>query len=360
MALTLFTRLNPASGIPFHVQLARQVEQAVATGALLPGESLPGIRPLAARLVVHPSAVARAYEALALDGVVSITPDAGGAIVQSAAVHEPRRRTIDDLALENRRLSQEIAAEVAERIRRTRELHVATEVQRRLLPQERPAVLGVDYAGASRAALGVGGDYYDFVARSSNGLAITIADVAGKGTPAALLMAALRGYWRAVLDERVADLAEAIGNLNRLVCESSAANRYATFFAAEYDALTRRLTYVNAGHLPPFVFRTTNPGDALRLDPSGPVVGFLPDCSYAARSIQLECGDILLMVTDGITEANAGSDVEWGESRLAELIQSNSALPASDLVALVMSRVDDFVGSASQYDDMTVVAMRVS
>jgi sigma-B regulation protein RsbU (phosphoserine phosphatase) len=179
------------------------------------------------------------------------------------------------LALENGRLTAAVAVEVAARTKQTRDIEIARDVQQRLFPQEYPPIHGLDYAGACRAALGVGGDYYDFIFLSKTQLGIAIGDVSGKGIPASLLMATLRAYLRgAQTIHHQADLTELMRNLNKLVYESSDANRYATFFYGELDTTSRAFTYVNAGHNAPMVFRETDGGrDVLRLDTGGPVIG---------------------------------------------------------------------------------------
>jgi len=261
MTMTMIRRPNPSSGVPVYLQLMEQVKDALATGAIRPGEPLPGIRPLAEELVMNPNTVARAYRALEQEGVITPRHRAGAA---SAFTHElagpsrppVHRRSASELALENSRLTAQVAAEVADRVERTRELELAREVQERLFPQTCPPIAGLDYAGACRPALGVGGDYYDFIRLSDTELGIAIGDVSGKGIPAALLMATLRAYLHGQTRHRVTDLAEVAVNLNRLVYECSSANRYATFFYAQYDSTTRLLEYVNAGHNPPLIFGT--------------------------------------------------------------------------------------------------------
>jgi sigma-B regulation protein RsbU (phosphoserine phosphatase) len=136
---------------------------------------------------------------------------------------------------------------------------------------------GIEYAGACRPALGVGGDYYDFIGLSETTLGIAIGDVSGKGIPAALLMATLRAYLRAQTIQGDSDLAAMMANLNQLVYESSAANRYATFFYGEYDAASGLLKYVNGGHNPPMLFKKA--GGVVRLDVGGPVIGLIPGCA---------------------------------------------------------------------------------
>src|SRR5205085_5366660 len=208
------------------------------------------------------------------------------------------------LAHENGRLTEAIKAEVAAREKHKRELEIAHDVQQRLFPQEYPPIPGLEYAGACRPALGVGGDYYDFISLSNSVLGIAIGDVSGKGMPAALLMATLRAYLRGQTTHRQADLTTVMENLNRLVYESSAANRYATFFYAEFDAASRAPNYVNAGHNPPMLVRQPGGcGEMMRLDTGGPVIGLMEDCVYRQGHVVLEPGDVLVAYTDGISEA---------------------------------------------------------
>jgi sigma-B regulation protein RsbU (phosphoserine phosphatase) len=283
------------------------------------------------------------------------------------------------LALENSRLTAEIAAEVAKREKARRELEIAREVQERLFPQEYPPIPGLDYAGACRPALGVGGDYYDFIRISDTELGIAIGDVSGKGIPAALLMATLRAYLRGqtirgaqesrvrelALSEgsigrlegpRVPNLALLMMNLNELVYESSASNRYATFFYGQYDAASRVLRYVNGGHNPPLVVSPSR-RDVVRLDAGGPVIGLMQECSYVEGCVALERGDVLVAFTDGITEAMNAADEEWGEERLVEAVRPNG--PARELIVRLMQAADAFVAGAPQHDDMTLVVARL-
>jgi sigma-B regulation protein RsbU (phosphoserine phosphatase) len=365
MSMTMIRRPDPSSGIPVYLQLMEQVKDALATGAIRPGEPLPGIRPLAEELVMNPNTVARAYRALEHEGVITPRHRAAAGPAFTRELSGPSRppvprRSASDLALENRRLTAQVAAEVADRVERTRELELAREVQERLFPQTCPSIAGLDYAGACRPALGVGGDYYDFIPLSDTELGIAIGDVSGKGIPAALLMATLRAYLHGQTLHRVTDLSDVMVNLNRLVYESSSANRYATFFYAQYDASTRVLEYVNAGHNPPVIFRTRNERhDVLRLEAGGPVIGLIPDCSYKQGSVTLEEGDVLVLFTDGISEAMNAAGGEWGEERLTQAIGANRALPARELIELITRTCDEFVAGAAQYDDMTLIAARV-
>jgi phosphoserine phosphatase RsbU/P len=264
------------------------------------------------------------------------------------------------LALENGRLTQAIAAEIAEREKQKREIEIAHEVQERLFPQSYPPVAGLDYAGACRPALGVGGDYYDFIQISKNELGIAIGDVSGKGIPAALLMATLRAFLRGQTVERKSDLTVLIANLNRLVYESSESNRYATFFYAEFDAASRTMNYVNAGHNAPMVFRQRNgTPEVVRLDMGGTVIGLMEEMSYTQGRVELEAGDIFVAYTDGISEAMNAADEEWGEERLKTAVLANQSVTAQVLIERLMASADEFVAGAPQHDDMTLSIVRM-
>jgi len=264
------------------------------------------------------------------------------------------------LALENSRLSAQITAEIAEREKQKAELEIAREVQQRLFPQACPPVTGLEYGGSCRPALAIGGDYYDFIQLSPAELGIAIGDVSGKGIPAALLMATLRAFLRGQTIRGPADLGQMMVNLNALVYESSPANRYATFFYGQYDASSRVLRYVNAGHNAPMVFRrgAGNTPDILRLDTGGPVIGLLPACGYEQGSVTLAVGDLLAAFTDGISEAMNADDQEWGEERLIASVLPARTLAPSALISHIMTAADSFVGRAPQHDDMTLVVAR--
>jgi len=265
------------------------------------------------------------------------------------------------LALENSRLTASIASEVAQRERLNRELEIAREVQERLFPQKLPAVPGLDYCGACRPALGVGGDYYDFLLLPHDRFGVAIGDVSGKGIAAALLMASLQASLRGQAIQGKEDLADLMSNVNRLVYEASAENRYATFFYAQYEAATRMLTYVNAGHNPPMVFRRQ--GDEwqiLRLEAGGAVVGLLPNFPYSQETVRLERGDLVVAFTDGISEAMNQQDEEWGEEHLIEVAKHCEGMNAADTLATIFKAADAFVAGARQHDDMTLLVARLA
>ena len=262
------------------------------------------------------------------------------------------------LALENARLMSAIADEVAQRERLNREVEIAREVQERLFPQTLPPIEGVAYAGACRPALGVGGDYYDFLALPGGQLGIAIGDVAGKGIAAALMMASLQASLRGEATRAPENLASLIANVNRLVYEASSANRYATFFYGQYNPATRLLTYVNAGHNPPMLFHKNGADwQVTRLETGGTVVGLLESFPYEQAAVRIAPGDILVAFTDGISEAMNNSDEEWGEEQLMQAAKSCAGSIPAEIIARLMQSADAFANGAKQHDDMTLVVL---
>jgi sigma-B regulation protein RsbU (phosphoserine phosphatase) len=260
------------------------------------------------------------------------------------------------LALENSRLTAEIAAEIAQRERMNRELEIAREVQERLFPQTVPSIPGIELAGFCRPALGVGGDYYDYFALRDGALGIAIGDVSGKGIPAALLMASLRASLRAQTMRGESDLAALMENVNILGYESSAVNKYATFFYGQYSPESRLLRYVNAGHEPPIVFRANG---LIRLETGGPVVGLLQSVRYEQGAIELKSDDVLIAFTDGISEAMNPADEEWEVESLICCVRDSGGISCGEMIQRVMASADAFTAGAKQHDDMTIVVARV-
>jgi sigma-B regulation protein RsbU (phosphoserine phosphatase) len=262
------------------------------------------------------------------------------------------------LAQEVARLTTAIGREMAQRERLNRELEIAREVQERLFPQQLPTVHGLDYCGQCRPALEVGGDYYDFLGLADGRLGIAIGDVSGKGIAAALMMASLQASLRGEATRAPENLAALVSNVNHLVFEASSANRYATFFYAQYDAETRRLTYVNAGHNPPMLFHRDGANWRItRLEIGGTVVGMFKTYPYKQSAVTIAPGDVLVAFTDGISEAMNAADEEWGEERLIETVERLDGLTPSEIIARILEAADSFVAGAQQHDDMTLVVL---
>lgn len=265
------------------------------------------------------------------------------------------------LALSNAELTSAIATEVAHREKLNREIEIAREVQERLFPQHLPEVAGLDYFGRCRTALAVGGDYYDFLALPDAKLGVALGDVSGKGIAAALTMASLQASLRSEAARAGDDLGDMIARVNRMVYDASTEDRYATLFYAQYDPAVRRLTYVNAGHCPPILLRHTSNGPVTeRLDQAGgTVVGLLPEFDYQQAAVSLAPGDLLVIYTDGFSEAMSPALEEWGDKRLLEAVASCDGLPSKDVITRVISAADAFASGAPQSDDMTLVVLRI-
>ena len=266
------------------------------------------------------------------------------------------------LGLEIAELARSLAQESTQRALIHREIEIAREVQERLFPQSIPTLAGVSLAGSCRPALGVGGDYYDIFEMMESKVGLAIGDVSGKGVPAALLMASLRACLRTMTTFGEADLAQLMERLNQLVYESSAAHRYATFFFAVYDPSVRKLVYVNAGHNPPFLLRNNDGGSARceRLKAGGAVIGLLPHTTYEEESLTLNPGDLLVLYTDGFSEAMTNDDEEWGEERMLSAVEAVRSKAAGEVISGLFEAADRFTQGAPQQDDMTLLALKIN
>lgn len=293
-----------------------------------------------------------------VEGFLSLGPKASDAAYSPSDLHllqSVAHQTA--LALDNARLVDQVAHEVAKRERLTREIEIAREVQFTLLPQAPPQIEGFDLAGHCRPAAGIGGDYYDFIGMEDDRtVGLAIGDIAGKGIPAALLMAGLQAALRGQALAGSRDLARLMGNINRLIFESSPSNRYATFFYGEVrgDALA----FVNAGHNAPMLLRAD--GSVERLEAGGPVIGLMEVAEFAEGSVALRAGDVLLGYTDGVSECMSLKDEEWGEDEVLRVLREHRDAPAAEIVGHLMREADAFAAGAKQHDDMTLLVMKVA
>jgi len=265
------------------------------------------------------------------------------------------------MAVENSRLTSAIASETAQREVMQRELAIAWEVQQRLLPQVSPNIAGLKCFGTCRPAREVGGDYYDFLELPNTTFGVAIGDVSGKGIPASLLMASLQASLRGQTLAGCESLEKLMANVNQLIYATSPSNRYATFFYAQYESERRRLAYVNAGHNAPMVFHRENGGvQVTRLEAGGPPVGLLPVSQYKSSYIDLAAGDLVVLFTDGITEAMNIRDEEWGEDNLIAVIEQSENGDPKAMVDAVFRSADEFAGEAPQHDDMTILVLALA
>jgi serine phosphatase RsbU (regulator of sigma subunit) len=255
------------------------------------------------------------------------------------------------IRIEHARLSE---VEEAER-QMAKDMEQAAQIQARLLPGAPPVVAGLDIAGKTVACRTVGGDYYDFLKFPDGRVGMLVGDVAGKGMPASLLMSSLQARVQ-VLFEDGGDLANKIGRLNKTTCQNCPENRFITFFMAVADPLGGELVYVNAGHNPPLLVRAS--GSFETLEGGGMILGILPKAGYQERRAALATGDVLVLFSDGVTEAPDPRGEEFGEQRLADLVRSLRDRPASEIVEQIHKAVVAFSEGAPAADDITVVVAR--
>jgi sigma-B regulation protein RsbU (phosphoserine phosphatase) len=284
------------------------------------------------------------------------------------------------IAIQNTRLVKQLAEE--ERLRQ--ELAIATAVQRRLFPERPPDLATLELAGVCHPARGVGGDYYDFIMLEEDRVGIAVADVAGKGISAALLMSTVQASLRSQAPAVNGNLIELVSSMNRLLHVSTDSTSYATFFYAQFDERAGELTYVNAGHNPPILARARaemkahSAGQAAhsghraelsKIEPvqcdisllttGGPIIGAFDTCVYEQETVEMRSGDVLVAYTDGVTEALNGLDEEFGEARLRRLISASLHLSAGDIANEITESVRRWCGETPQHDDLTLVVMKV-
>jgi sigma-B regulation protein RsbU (phosphoserine phosphatase) len=287
--------------------------------------------------------------------------------------------------------NMELLSRMVEEERTARELEMAAEVQRHLFPADGVEDATLEIYGICLPARGVGGDYYDYFDTDDSRTCIAIADVAGKGIAAALLMSTVQASLRCQLISGDKSLADVVSSMNRLLQRSTGDGGYATFFLAQFDKATHDLTFVNAGHNPPMLVRGrlasqgkageltgvtgiltraagTSAGLAMsvaeesvvrRLTTGGPIIGTFLDGPYEQETIQLQSGDILVVYTDGVTEALNPADVEFGEEKLRSIVVESLRLPARESAARVIEKVLEWQGQASQHDDITLIVVKV-
>ncbi len=251
----------------------------------------------------------------------------------------------------------QIEQEAAERGKLEHEMNIARDIQMALLPKTFPSLPGLDMFAFTVPARHVGGDCYDVIDIGEGRLAITIGDVSGKGTPAAILMANVQAAVRALSESNV-PAAELITRVNRLVHGYTEDSVFITFFYSVLDTRTGELVYVNAGHNPPCILRADGSRDYL--DRGGLVVGIMPDSEYEEGRATLCAGDDLVLYTDGVTEAANTEDEMFGEERLEQLLIEHRHASAREIEEQVYTSIKDFAAGASQTDDLTMVIVKMA
>jgi putative ABC transport system permease protein len=294
-----------------------------------------------------------------------------GAPVDRPEYSSPEKRALRSCAdqfalmLENARLT----GRVLEQEKLRRDLELAAEVQKRLLPAQAPPAGVAALSAVSLPARSVGGDYYDFLDVGEQRIGIALADIAGKGIAAALIMSVVQASLRVIASEGDITLPLLAAKMNSFLHRSTGSNSYATFFYAQIDEKNRRLHYVNAGHNPPYLLRRIDPrstnapdvseAEIEELSTGGTVLGLFPQASYEEATIELHPGDVLVVFTDGVTEALNPNEEEFGEDRLKQLLRQVIHLPVNEITSRISEGLKNWIQEAEQYDDLTFLVMKV-
>ncbi len=255
------------------------------------------------------------------------------------------------IALENARLHRE----AVEKERMEREIELAASIQKAILPVSLPSVPGLKLAGANRPTRQVGGDYFDVFPLPDGRTAFCVADVAGKGVPAALLVSTVHACLRILLDAGLTDLPVFVGRVHRHLLGFSATRKFVTLFFGVYDPVRHEVRYLNAGHNPGLC---VGPAGTTLLPSGGPPIGILPEAVYREAAVPFRSGDTLVLYSDGITEAVNASDEEFGMERLMGLVAESRQEPPEALSGRIFGTVSEFTRGVAQYDDQTVLIAR--
>jgi len=255
------------------------------------------------------------------------------------------------IALENARLHQQ----ALEKERLEREMELAADIQRQLLPTGTPWLPGWEFSGWNRPTWQVGGDYYDFLKLGGDRIGLLVADVTGKGMPAALLVSTLHSSLRLLFDG--AEVGERLlSRLNEHIVQSSSSNKFITMILAELEPATGKLRSFNAGHNPGLLVRPS--GEIVELGSGGMPMGLLTGATYRSQSLQVDPGDLLCLYSDGITECTSPSDEEYGLGRLERLLRDQRERPLPEIARRVDGAMLEFAAGNTQSDDQTLVLLR--
>jgi sigma-B regulation protein RsbU (phosphoserine phosphatase) len=266
-------------------------------------------------------------------------------------------RSFNSMSEDLSRYIEELRRTTAEKERLASEMAIAAQLQKSVLPRRAPHAPGWDIAGAALPARETGGDFYDFIPLPNGRLGLVLADVSGKGLPAALFMLSCRAYLRTLALSGLGPVEVMAGANRQVAADSGDSGMFVTAFYAELDLQSGRLRYVNAGHNPPLALRGGAEGEMEELTRTGLPLGVLEDSEYGAREIALHAGDMLTMYTDGVTEAPDSQDREWGLERLRQEVRRGRRLRAGELLKRVRGLVQEWSGDLPQFDDMTLVAV---
>lgn len=279
---------------------------------------------------------------------------------------EPKRFDEDRLAIARLVASQcavaisnaKFYAEALEGARMAEQMRLAGLVQRRMIPDKSPDISGLDVSAVYKPCFQIGGDLYDFIQLNDHTIAVSIADVIGKGVPAAIMMSMFRGTLRAYADGGYHrhTLHEIVKKLNAVSCRECRNGEFITLFLANIDVRNKKMTYCNCGHEPALLLRDSK---MIELNKGGLVLGVLEDTEHTIETIDLKDGDTLLMYTDGLIDAVNFEGDMWGKDRMYTAIKNCIGQNSSNMIGKLLGYRRRFVGLARQTDDTTVVAIKV-
>ena len=218
-----------------------------------------------------------------------------------------------------------------------------------------PSIPGFEIAAKNIPTYEAGGDYFDFIKIDDDKFAVAIGDVSGKGVSAALLMAYLQSAVRSLVLENhtIRDL---LKKVNRLISKDTDLDKYITFFIAIINAKTGKMEYINAGHNPPILLHKDTQIEQLKK--GGPILGFLSELDFESGTLSIKSGEVLLMYTDGVTEAMNDTEEEFGEERLIQQLISSAEKPVKDIQTEILKKVLDFTSDKEQRDDITLLVLK--
>lgn len=259
-------------------------------------------------------------------------------------------------ALENVHIKQQqLAAELV-----NKELEVATQIQARFFPQQTPEIEGYEIAGCSIPAKDVGGDYYDFIpSPEPNQHGFVVADVTGKGVPASLLMATMRATLRANIQNNPKDIVQALAQVNGDIYRDSPVDKFITSIYCNLDYKSHELSYVNSGHNPPYIVRTSEQ-QVEELEEGGLMLGIMEEIDLPIASLSINEGDIIMLFSDGVTEATNPAGELFSEERFEQWLLDHSQLTADEMKKALLQTLQDYADGSPQSDDITFIILKRS
>ncbi len=341
----MLLNITDLSGEPPHRQISHQLQAKILAGDLQHGATLLPVKSFARAHRVSVQTVARAYQDLAREGLISFK-NGTGAYVNAISASQKKALATHYLfsdAQESRRLEEE--------------LMMAQKIQQRLLPSFLPSNDRFQLAAYSEPSRPLGGDYYDCLALDDHRFALIIADACGKGLPAALLIAQIQAVIKNEVCHRNS-LRQTMQNLNQYIKRYAAARHFVTLFYGIFDHHAGVLEFANAGHNHPVFVRKDGQVDFLKT--TGPALGLLGEVDHQIQTMKINGGDSILFYTDGVTEAMNRAQEEFGEPRLQSLLIRYRARSAQEIVRLLIEDLNKFSSPAIGQDDRTMMLLKVS